>query len=319
MYRYILKRILYVIPVLLGVTVIVFSLMYIAPGNPAAIMLGMEATPEGIEQLSHELGIDQPYIIQLINYAKKVFLNFDFGISFRTKTPVINEILSRLPITIKLTFLSMGIGSVLGIAFGIISAVKQYSWTDRITTIVALFGISTPSFWLAMMLALIFAVNLKWFPVSGSYGIKYWVLPCVTLGLQAAGIIMRMTRSSMLEVIRQDYIRTARAKGQTEWVVIMRHALKNALIPIITAIANQTGVLIGGAILVEAVFAMPGLGKYMVESINYLDYPAVQGTVLVIAIMTVIIMLLVDIIYSFVDPRIKSIYSTKKRKGQHNE
>jgi len=318
LYRYILKRILYVIPVLLGVTVIVFSLMYIAPGDPAAIMLGMEATPEGIEQLRHEMGIDEPYIIQLINYAKNVFLHFDFGTSFRTKTPVIKEILSRLPITIKLTFISMGIGTIMGIAFGIVSAVKQYSWIDRVTTIIALFGISTPSFWLALMLILVFAVNLRWFPVSGSYGLKYWVLPCFTLGLQAAGIIMRMTRSSMLDVIRQDYIRTARAKGQTEWIVIMKHALKNALIPIITVVGNQTGVLIGGAILVEAVFSMPGLGKYMVESLNYLDYPAVQGTVLVIAIMTVTIMLVVDIIYSFVDPRIKSIYSTKKRKVTHN-
>jgi peptide/nickel transport system permease protein len=206
----------------------------------------------------------------------------------------------------------MAIGTVLGIAFGIISAVRQYSWIDKITTVVALFGISTPSFWLAMMMVLLFAINLKWFPVSGSYGLKYWVLPTLTLGLQATGIIMRMTRSSMLEVIRQDYIRTARAKGQTEFIVIMRHALKNALIPIITVIGNQTGVLIGGAILVEAVFAMPGLGKYMLESINYLDYPAVQGTVLVIAIMTIILQLIVDIMYSYVDPRIKSIYSNKK-------
>jgi peptide/nickel transport system permease protein len=162
------------------------------------------------------------------------------------------------------------------------------------------------------MMVLIFAIHLKWFPVSGSYGFKYWILPTLTLGLQATGIIMRMTRSSMLEVIRQDYIRTARAKGQTEFIVIMRHALKNALIPIITVIGNQTGVLIGGAILVEAVFAMPGLGKYMLESINYLDYPAVQGTVLVIAMMTIILMLIVDIMYSYVDPRIKSIYSNKK-------
>ena len=314
MHRYILKRIFYVIPVLLGVTVIVFTLMYITPGDPAAVILGLEATPETLAEVRKELGIDQPYIVRLLNYIRDVFLEFDFGVSYRTRTPVIDEIVSRLPITIKLTFLSMIIGSILGIAFGIISAVKQYTWIDNITTIIALFGVSTPSFWLAMMMVLIFAVNLGWFPVSGSYGTEYWVLPTFTLGFQAAGIVMRMTRSSMLEVIRQDYIRTARAKGQSERIVIMRHALKNALIPIITTIANQTGVLIGGSILVEAVFSMPGLGKYMVESINYLDYPAVQGTILVIAIMTVIIQLAVDIIYSLVDPRIKSIYSTKKKK-----
>ena len=312
MHRYILKRIFYVIPVLLGVTVIVFTLMYITPGDPAAVILGLEATPETLAEVRKELGIDQPYIVRLLNYIRDVFLEFDFGISYRTRTPVIDEIVSRLPITIKLTFLSMIIGSILGIAFGIISAVKQYTWIDNITTIIALFGVSTPSFWLAMMMVLIFAVNLGWLPVSGSYGPEYWILPTFTLGFQAAGIVMRMTRSSMLEVIRQDYIRTARAKGQSERIVIMRHALRNALIPIITTIANQTGVLIGGSILVEAVFSMPGLGKYMVESINYLDYPAVQGTILVIAIMTVIIQLAVDIIYSLVDPRIKSIYSTKR-------
>ncbi len=318
LYRYILKRIFYVIPVLLGVTVIVFTLMYITPGDPAAVILGLEATPESLAEVRKELGIDQPYIVRLLNYARDVFLKFDFGVSYRTRTPVINEIVSRLPITIKLTFLSMVIGSILGIAFGIISAVKQYTWIDNITTVVALFGVSTPSFWLAMMMILIFAVNLRLFPVSGSYGPEYWVLPTFTLGFQAAGIVMRMTRSSMLEVIRQDYIRTARAKGQSERIVIMRHAFKNALIPIITTIANQTGVLIGGSILVEAVFSMPGLGKYMVESINYLDYPAVQGTILVIAIMTVIIQLAVDIIYSLVDPRIKSIYSMKKKKEAIN-
>jgi peptide/nickel transport system permease protein len=292
--------------------------MYITPGDPAAVILGLEATPETLAEVRKELGIDQPYIVRLLNYIRDVFLEFDFGISYRTRTPVIDEIVSRLPITIKLTFLSMIIGSILGIAFGIISAVKQYTWIDNITTIIALFGVSTPSFWLAMMMVLIFAVNLGWLPVSGSYGPEYWILPTFTLGFQAAGIVMRMTRSSMLEVIRQDYIRTARAKGQSERIVIMRHALRNALIPIITTIANQTGVLIGGSILVEAVFSMPGLGKYMVESINYLDYPAVQGTILVIAIMTVIIQLAVDIIYSLVDPRIKSIYSTNKKKEVTN-
>jgi peptide/nickel transport system permease protein len=259
------------------------------------------------------MGLDRPFIVQLGLYMKNVILHFDLGISYRTKTPVINEIVSRLPTTIALTFISMAIGVLLGIATGVISAVKQYSWIDKITTIFALFGVSTPSFWLALMFVLVFAVNLRWFPVSGSYGLKYWVLPTLTLGSQAAGIVMRMTRSSMLEVIRQDYIRTARAKGQTEWVVVMKHALRNALIPIITVIGMQTGFLIGGAVLVEAVFSMPGLGKYILEGINNLDYPAVQGTVLVIAFMYIIIMLAVDIIYGFVDPRIKSQFIAKTK------
>ena len=320
MYRYILKRLLYMFPVLIGVTIIVFTLLYFSPGNPAAIILGQEATPEKIAVLEKEMGLDRPYIVRLADYIKNVILKFDLGTSYRTKAPVKNEVFKRLGITIKLTLISMAIGSVLGIAMGIISAIKQYTWIDRVTTILALFGISTPSFWLALLMIMAFAVNLKWFPVSGSYGPKYWVLPCATLGIQAAGIVMRMTRSSMLDVIRADYIRTARAKGQNEWTVIMKHALRNALIPIITVIGNQTGVLIGGSILVESIFSFPGLGKYMLDAINYRDYPAVQGTVLIISFMSVIIMLLVDIAYSFVDPRIKAAYSggRKKKRGTAN-
>ncbi len=312
MYRYILKRILYAIPVLLGVTIIVYVLINAAPGDPTTALLGNDATPEAIAQAKAELGLNRPYLVRLLDYIKDVFLHFDFGISYRTKIPVIDEVLSRLPVTLKLTFISMGIGSVLGIAAGIISAVKQYSWIDNITTVIALFGISVPSFWLALMMVVVFSVNLGWFPPSGSYGVKYYVLPCVTLGLQAASILMRMTRSSMLEVIRQDYINTARAKGQSEFVVVMKHALRNALIPIITAIGNQTSMLIGGSVLVETVFALPGLGKYIIDSINYRDYPAVIGTIIIISMMTIVIMLVIDIIYGFVDPRIKATYKRKK-------
>lgn len=318
MHRYILKRILYAIPVLLGVTVIVFVLINAAPGDPMTALLGNDATPEAIEQAKEELGLNRPYLVRLVDYIKDVFTQFDFGISYRTKLPVIDEIVSRLPTTLKLTFISMFIGSILGIAAGIISAVKQYSWIDNITTVIALFGISAPSFWLALMLVIVFSVNLQWFPASGSYGAIYFVLPCATLGMQAASILMRMTRSSMLEVIRQDYIKTARAKGQSEFVVIIRHALRNALIPIITAIGNQTSVLIAGSVLVETIFALPGLGKYIIDSINFRDYPAVMGTIIIISLMTIIIMLIVDIVYGFVDPRIRANYSSKKRKGVKN-
>jgi peptide/nickel transport system permease protein len=302
------------IPVLIGVTIIVFTLLYMSPGNPAAIILGQEATPEKVAALEKEMGLDRPYIVRLVDYIGDVAFRFDLGNSYRTRAPVRDEVFKRLGITVKLTLISMTIGTILGIAMGIISAIKQYTWIDRITTIVALFGISTPSFWLALLMILLFAVKWRIFPVSGSYGPKYWVLPCATLGIQAAGIIMRMTRSSMLDVIRSDYIRTARAKGQTEWSVIMKHALRNALIPIITVIGNQTGVLIGGSILVESIFSFPGLGKYMLDAINNRDYPAVQGTVLIISFMSVLIMLLVDIAYSFADPRIKAVYSAGKRK-----
>lgn len=312
MHRYICKRILYAIPVLLGVTILVFVLISMAPGDPTVALLGNDATPEAIAAVREELGLNRPYYIRLLDYVKDVFTRLDFGISYRTKLPVLEEILSRLPVTLKITFISMVVGAILGIAAGIISAVKQYSWLDNIITVIALFGISAPSFWLALMLVIIFAVNLQWFPASGSYGPIYYVLPCVTLGLQAASILMRMTRSSMLEVIRQDYIKTARAKGQTEFVVVTKHALRNALIPIITAIGNQTSMLVGGSVLVETIFAIPGLGKYIIDSINFRDYPAVQGTILIISLMTIIIMLVVDIVYGFVDPRIHAAYSPKR-------
>ena len=314
MYRYILKRILYMIPVLLGVTIIVFTLMYISPGSPAAVMLGTEATPEGIAQLEEEMGLNDPYLVRLGRYILGVVTKFDLGDSYRTKSPVRDEVFKRLGVTLKLAVISMLIGTVLGMILGIISAVKQYSWMDRLSTIFALLGISMPSFFLALMLILIFSLGLGWFPVSGSYTIKHWILPTATLGLQAAGIVMRMTRSSMLESIRKDYIRTARAKGQNEWNVVMKHALRNALIPVITVVGNQLSVLIGGAVLVESVFSLPGLGKYLIDGINNLDYPVVQGSVLVIGFMSVFIMLIVDIIYSFVDPRLKSIYQTAKKK-----
>lgn len=315
MYRYILKRILSMIPVLLGVTIIVFTLMYISPGSPAAIMLGTEATPEGIAKMEEEMGLNDPYLVRLGRYIAGVVTRFDLGDSYRTKSPVRDEVFKRLGVTLKLAVISMVIGTILGMILGIISAVKQYSWMDRISTIFALLGISMPSFFLALMLILIFSLGLGWFPVSGSYSFKYWVLPTATLGLQAAGIVMRMTRSSMLESIRKDYIRTARAKGQNEWNVIIKHALRNALIPVITVVGNQLSILIGGAVLVESVFSLPGLGKYLIDGINNLDYPVVQGSVLVIGFMSVFIMLIVDIIYSFVDPRLKSMYQTTKKKA----
>ncbi len=308
MLKYVIKRIISMIPVLLGVIVIVFTLMYVSPGDPAALKLGTEATPEAIAQLRAEMGLDRPYLVQLGDYILGVITRFDLGESYRTGAEVSAEIVGRIGITLKLAFISMAIGSVLGIALGILSAVKQYSFIDKIMTVFALFGISTPSFWLALMLILAFSVNLGWLPASGSYGLRYWILPCATLGYQAAGIIMRMTRSSMLESIRQDFVTTARAKGQTEGKIIVRHVLRKALIPIITAIGNQFCYLLGGAVLVESVFSLPGLGKYLVDGISNLDFPAVTSSVLVIALISVVVMLVLDILYSFVDPRIKATY-----------
>ena len=309
--RYILKRILLMIPVLLGIVVIVFTLMYVGGGDPTISILGENVTPEAQAEIREELGLDDPYLVRLGNYLLDL-LHGDLGDSYRSKRPVMDEILARYPTTLKLTFGSIALGIVVGVIVGIISAVRQYSLLDKIGTFISLFGVSAPSFWIAMMLVLVFSVKLNLLPATGSHTLACWVLPVVTLGLQCGAFIMRMTRSSMLEVIRQDYIRTAKAKGQSEFKIVISHAFRNALVPIITTIGIQICGFLAGSVLVESVFALPGLGKYVVDSVNYKDYPAVQGVVLFIAINCVIINLLTDIIYCFVDPRIKAQYGRKK-------
>ena len=311
MLRYILKRIQLMIPVLLGIVVIVFTLMYVGGGDPTISILGENVTPEAQAEIREELGLDDPYLVRLGNYLLDL-LHGDLGDSYRSKRPVMDEILARYPTTLKLTFGSIALGIVVGVIVGIISAVRQYSLLDKIGTFISLFGVSAPSFWIAMMLVLVFSVKLNLLPATGSHTLACWVLPVVTLGLQCGAFIMRMTRSSMLEVIRQDYIRTAKAKGQSEFKIVISHAFRNALVPIITTIGIQICGFLAGSVLVESVFALPGLGKYVVDSVNYKDYPAVQGVVLFIAINCVIINLLTDIIYCFVDPRIKAQYGRKK-------
>lgn len=309
--KYIGKRILSIIPVLFSIVVIIFTLMYITPGDPALSILGENATPEQIQAIRDELGLDDPYLIRLGRYCVNL-LQGDLGISYKSGRAVMDEILARYPYTLTLTFLSVGLGILIGVTAGVISAVRQYSALDKLCTTFSLFGVSAPSFWIAMVLVLIFSVHLKLLPATGSYGPKYWVLPVFTLGLQASASIMRMTRSSMLEVIRQDYIRTSRAKGQSELVTVMHHAFRNALVPIVTVVGIQICGFLAGAVLVETVFAIPGLGKFIVDSVNFKDYPVVQGGVLWIGLNCVVINLVVDIIYCFIDPRIKALYSVKK-------
>lgn len=315
MIRYILKRILQVIPVLLGITVIVFTLMYFTPGDPALAILGENATPEQVAEIRLDLGLDDPYIVQLGRYIINA-VQGDFGTSYRTGNPVLQEVLARYPYTLLLSVLSTFLGVLIGVIAGIVSAVKQYSIIDNVFSAFSLLGISAPSFWIAMILVLVFSVNLGILPATGTYGIVYWILPVFTLGLQASASIMRMTRSSMLEVIRQDYITTSMAKGQSRFLTIMRHGFKNALVPIITIIGARIAAFLGGAVLVETVFAIPGLGRYIVDSVGFQDYPVVQGGVLWIAINVAIINLIIDLIYAFVDPRIKSQYSSAKPSGK---
>lgn len=308
MHKYIMKRLLLLLPVILGVSFVVFSMLYMTPGDPARMALGQQASEEAVMDFREQQGLDDPFLVQYGRYVYKAVFEGDLGRSYTTKRPVTEEIGSVFPTTLKLTILSMIFAVILGIPFGIISAVKQYSKLDTFIMFLALIGISMPVFWLGLLLILGFSVKLGWFPPSGFYSIRHMILPSIALSAQAVAIITRMTRSSMLEVIRQDYVRTARAKGQKEKVVIGRHALKNALIPIITVIGVQFGYLLGGAILTEVVFSIPGVGRLMVESIKMRNYPVVQGGVLYIAIAFSLVNLLVDLLYAYVDPRIKAQY-----------
>ena len=318
MIKFIVKRILVTIPVLLGVTLIIFTMMYFTNGDPARLILGDEATQIEVEELREELGLNDSFLEQYTNYLVGVTKG-DLGTSYVTGRPVTDEIMERLGITFELAVLSTLFAIVIGIPAGIISAVKQYSAIDNITMILALIGITMPNFWLALMLVLFFSVFLNILPASGIYGPLYYIMPVVSISAASIATITRMTRSSMLEVIRQDYIRTASAKGQSELVIIVKHALKNALIPIITVIGLQFSIALGGAVVNEQVFAIPGLGKFMVDAIKARNYPVVQGGVLVIAVMFSILNLGIDLLYAFVDPRIKTQYQKASKKTKRIE
>jgi peptide/nickel transport system permease protein len=296
------------IPVIIGVAFIVFTLLYITPGDPARMALGDMATEEAIQSFREQNGLNDPFIVQFGHYIFNAVTKGDIGRSYVTRRPVSQEILTAFPVTLKLAALSMFIAILIGIPFGIISATKQYSWFDSISMIFAMIGISMPVFWLGLLLILFFSVYLGWLPSSGFNSFSAMILPSVTLAAQSVAIITRMTRSSMLEVVRQDFIRTVRAKGQKESMVIWKHALPNTLIPVITIAGIQFGRLLGGAILTESIFSVPGVGRLMVESIKMRDYPIVQGGVLYIAIAFSLVNLLVDLFYAYIDPRIRAQY-----------
>lgn len=314
MLKYIFKRLLMMIPVLFGVIFITFTMMYFSPGNPADFVLGDLATEEDKAIFNEENGLNDPFVVQFLNYTKDVMTG-DFGISYKTKQPVLDEIVDRFPTTFYITLLSMVIAVVVGVTLGIISAVKQYGFVDNFTRIVAMLGVSMPSFWEGLMLIILFSVILGVLPSSGLSSWKHWILPAITLSTQTLAACMRMARSSMLEAIRQDYVRTARAKGQKEFVVIMSHAFRNAILPVITVVGVDFAKLMGGAAVIEIVFSIPGLGKLIVDAIQVKNAPLVQGGVLFVAIVMSFINLLTDIIYAYVDPRIRSQYvGTKKIK-----
>ncbi len=312
MTRYIIRRILLVIPVLFGASVLVFGALRLAPGDPAVAIAGELASPELKAQVRKEMGLDQSLPLQYAIYLSKV-LQGDLGKSIKTGAPVIAEILDKLPNTILLATTSLTLAALVGILLGVLASVKPYSWIDGGSMTLALLGVSMPVFWLGLMLMIFFAVLLpRWlglpgpiFPPTGSGTWQHLVMPTITLAATSMAILARMTRATMLEVLRQDYVRTARAKGLRERAVVFGHALRNALIPVVTIMGLQFGILLSGAVLTETVFAWPGIGRLLVDSISYRDYPMVQGIILFIAVGFTFVNLAVDILYAFLDPRIR--------------
>ena len=308
MWRYVLKRLLLTIPILIAVGFIVFSIMALTPGDPGTVILGIHADRAAIDQLNHELGFDRPFFVRFFSYMYDLIFRFDMGNSYRTSAPVARDVFAKTPVTILIAFNAMLFASVIGIPLGVLSAVKQYSLLDTISTSIALLLAAVPAFWLGMMLMYVFALRLGLLPSSGIGTWQNFVLPMLTLGIPYCAEQLRFTRSSMLETIRQDYIRTARAKGAKERTVIWKHALKNALLPVITITGMNFGILIGGAVITETLFTIPGLGTFIVNGIRMQDTPVVMGGTIFLAAIFTIVMLTIDLLYAFVDPRIKAKY-----------
>ncbi len=332
MLHYIGKRLLHLIPVLLGMTFIVFLIIRAIPGDPAQVILGQQATAEATAALREKLGLNNPWYVEYFNYLKDL-MTFDLGESLRTSQPIVAEIWPYLAATFELALFAMIIAVIIGMNAGIISAWFQNSWFDYLAMVIALIGVSMPIFWLGLLEQWVFSINLGWLPTSGReevrdpinaithfylidtliqgrfdqfvIAVKHLILPGIALATIPTAIIARMTRSSMLEVMRVDYVRTARAKGQKMFVVVYKHALKNALIPVLTVIGLQLGMLLGGAILTETIFSWPGIGRYIYEAIGYRDYPVIQSGILVVAFIFLMINLIVDILYTVIDKRIK--------------
>jgi len=304
MVHFIVRRILQTIPVLFGVIVITFMLMYMVPGDPVVSMVGERYDEETIHKLRKELHLDDSLPMQFVHYVSNV-LRGDFGKSFITGGPVSEELLIKFPNTLILAVASMIIAIITGLTMGIVSSLRPQSILDKITMLFALAGISAPVFWVGLMLVLFIGVFLQWLPPTGFGGIEYIILPAITLGLRSAAYLARLTRATMLDVLNQDYIRTARMKRLPEWKVILKHGFPNILIPIITVIGTDFGSYLSGAVLTESIFGWPGIGRYALEAILKRDFPVIQGTVLFMALMFILANLIVDIFYGIVDPRIR--------------
>jgi peptide/nickel transport system permease protein len=312
MLKYTVKRVFLIIPILLGVSFLVFAILSLTPGDPASIILGNGAEQAAIDQLNEELGFNRPFLTRYASYVSDIVTKLDFGFSYRTRLPIRQELISRLPISFRLALFAIILACAIGIPVGILTAVKQYSALDTGPTLTALVFAAFPTFWLGMILLYVFSLRMGWFP---SYGATSWInfiLPVVGLGVPEAATLMRFTRSSMLETVRQDYIRTARSKGAPERRVIMRHAFKNALIPIVTIVGVDFAALMGDACATEVLYSMPGLCTMIINGIRQKDVPSVMGATLLLTALCALVVLLVDIIYAWIDPRIAAKYSGRR-------
>lgn len=315
MWRYILKRILSLIFVLAGTAIVIFTIMYFVPGDVTMTMLGRDASAEDRALLLASLGLDKPYLVQLGTYLYNVFFKFDFGISYVYNVPVVEELASRIPRTLLLGCTSILVNALIGIPLGIVAALHQNKWQDTLCMVLALLFVSVPPFWLALQLVNVFAVRLGWLPAYGIGSIRNYILPVIAASMAGVASNARQTRSSMLEVIRADYITTARAKGISEGRVIKSHMFPNALIPVVTSLGVGLGKSIAGQVVIETIFAIPGVGMYLLTGINNHDYPIVRGSVIILSFFSAVVMLLVDIVYAAIDPRIKAQYAGRVRRG----
>ena len=315
MLRYIGKRLLLLIPVLLGISLVVLVLIDITPGDPARMLLGAQATQQQVDDLREELGLNDPLPVRYVRFLWNVAQG-DFGNSLMTKRPVFDEILLRFPYTLMLVSLSIVLSVLLGIPIGIYASTHQNSWKDNTSMFLALFCVSMPSFWFALLMIRLFGVQLRWLPISGVATWKGWILPCIAMALGLTALIARQMRSDLLEVIRQDYITTARAKGLSERSVIYRHGLKNAMIPVIMVIGGVFGSSLGGSLIAEVIYSIPGLGLFIITGLNNRDYPVIQGGIFIISAMFAVVILIVDVVFALVDPRIRSQYAGKRKERE---
>lgn len=322
MFRYIAKRLLMMIPVILAVTFLIFFLQALAPGDPAELQLGMDATEEEKDAWRERYNLNDPLLVQYGKYLWGIVSQGDFGHSYRTGQVVTQELFSRWPTTFVLAILTQIVAATIGVAAGVFAALNRNTWKDGVIRILAMIGAAMPSFWFALLLILKFAVDLKWFPVSGWYGPQYWVLPAISTGVLGAAGYMRNVRAAVLDNVKQDFVRTARAKGQKESKVIFHHIMGNAMIPIITCAGLHFAIALGGTMIIEQIFAIPGLGRYMVEAISNRDFPQLRAAIILTAVTVSMVNLLIDILYAAVDPRIKAGFknsTVKKKKIQITE